>query len=100
MQTVACIQVISNPNITFYYLFELITKIRFTNNTFEFINWRLFLILINDLLDMFGILFAFSQTLLSCEGTDCLIMQEKVILARKCNNLTLYTGQPYGTVRK
>ena len=32
------IQVISNPSITFYNLFELITKIRFSNNSFEFIN--------------------------------------------------------------
>ena len=30
--------VISNPYITFYYLFGLITKIRFSNNSFEFIN--------------------------------------------------------------
>ena len=29
---------ISNPYITFYYHFELITKIRFSNNSFEFIN--------------------------------------------------------------
>ena len=29
---------ISNPYITFYYLFELITKIRFSNNSFEFMN--------------------------------------------------------------
>ena len=32
------IQVISNLYITFYNLFELITKIRFSNNSFEFIN--------------------------------------------------------------
>ena len=50
------------------------------------------LILINDLLDMFCILFAFSQTLLSCEGTDCLIMQEKVIIAKNAT-ITHYTGQ-------
>ena len=31
-------QVISNPFITFYNLFELITKIRFSTNSFEFIN--------------------------------------------------------------
>ena len=32
------IQVISKPYITFYYFIELITKIRFSNNSFEFIN--------------------------------------------------------------
>ena len=32
------IQVISNLYITFDNLFELITKIRFSNNSFEFIN--------------------------------------------------------------
>ena len=31
---------------------------------------------------MFCILFAFSQTLLSCEATDCLKMQEKGSIAR------------------
>ena len=36
---------------------------------------------------MCGLLFAFSQTLLSC-------VQEKVSIARKCDNYTLYTGQP------
>ena len=36
---------------------------------------------------MCGFLFAFSQTLLSC-------VQEKVSIARKCNNNTLYTGKP------
>ena len=35
-------------------------------------SWLLFLIVINDLLDMFCILFAFSQTLLSCEGKTVL----------------------------
>ena len=42
---------------------------------------------------MFCILFAFSQTLLSCEGTDCLIMQEKVIIAKNAT-ITHYIGQP------
>ena len=50
-------------------------------------------ILINDLLDMC----LFSNTL-SCEGTDCLIMQEKVItyILRIAKNATIthYTGQP------
>ena len=32
------IQILSNPYITFYYLFELITKSRFSNNSFEFID--------------------------------------------------------------
>ena len=45
-------------------------------------SWLHFLILINGLQDMFFILFAFSQTFLSFEATDCLIMQEKVSIAR------------------
>ena len=63
-------------------------------------SWLLFLILINDLLDMFCILFAFSQTLLSCEGTDCLVMQEKASIARNATTTHYIQVNPYGTIRK
>ena len=49
---------------------------------------------------MFCILFAFSQTLLSCEATDCLIMQEKLSIARKTTITHYILVNPYGTVRK
>ena len=63
-------------------------------------SWLHFLILINGLQDMFRILFAFSQTLLSCEATDCLIMQEKVSIARNATITHYILVNPYGTVRK
>ena len=42
-------------------------------------SWLIILILINDLIDTCGLLFAFFQTILSFVGTDCLIMQEKCV---------------------
>ena len=46
------IQIISNPYITFYYLFELITKIRFSNNTG--LIFKRDTIIINHLLELSG----------------------------------------------
>ena len=63
-------------------------------------SWLHFLILINGLQDMFCILFAFSQTLLSREATDCLITQEKVSIARNATITHYILVNPYGTVRK
>ena len=56
-------------------------------------SWLHFLILINGLQDMFFILFAFSQTLLSREATDS-YNARKSEYSQECNNYTLYTGQP------
>ena len=49
---------------------------------------------------MFCILFAFSQTLISCEATDCLIMQEKGSIARNATITHYMQVNTYGTVRK
>ena len=49
---------------------------------------------------MFYIPFAFSQTLLSIEGTDCLILQEKVSIAMNATITHYIQVNLYGTVRK
>ena len=99
--------IVSIPDLcTLTYIYKISTTWHNDRNWIEpaakvgYRSWLLFLISIIDLQDMFCILFAFSQTLLSCEATDCLIMQEQVSIARNATITHCILVNPYDTVRK